>query len=169
MTISPEDSVSYPEFYKLPNGNLLFMYRFGESGNGNLVIDTYQTSKKSWSRLQSCLIDGEHQGNAYWQAFVDTQGVIHISWVWRETWDLATNHDLCYARSVDGGITWQKSNGEPYTIPITASSAEYACRIPMGSELMNQTSMNADRNSSPYIVSYWRQEKKVFRNISWFI
>jgi hypothetical protein len=66
------------------------------------------------------------------------------TWVWRETWDVATNHDICYAKSVDGGKTWQKSGGEKYELPITAASAEYACRVPQKSELINQTSMCVD-------------------------
>ena len=34
MTGSNEDRVSYPEFYRLNSGNLLFFYREGESGSG---------------------------------------------------------------------------------------------------------------------------------------
>lgn len=67
-----------------------------------------------------------------------------------------TNHDLCYACSSDGGKTWQKSNGETYNLPIREANAEYACRIPQNSELINQTSMSADTEGHPYIVTYWR-------------
>src|SRR5207253_2464266 len=34
-----EDSVTYPEFHRLANGDLLFFYRDGGSGNGNLVMN----------------------------------------------------------------------------------------------------------------------------------
>lgn len=155
MTGNLEDKVSYPEFYRLPDGNILFMYRNGQSGRGNLIINKYYTTQKLWKRLQTNLIDGEQQRSVYWQAFIDHNGVIHISWVWRETWDVATNHDLCYAKSMDGGITWQKSNGEKYCLPITISNAEVACNIPMQSELINQTSMYADNKSRLFIASYW--------------
>ncbi|WP_350340113.1 BNR-4 repeat-containing protein [Paraflavitalea speifideaquila] len=43
-------------------------------------------------------------------------------------------------------------------MPITAATAEYACRIPQKSELINQTSIYADENSRPYIATYWREE-----------
>ncbi|MBK7873360.1 MAG: BNR repeat-containing protein [Saprospiraceae bacterium] len=155
MIGAEEEDVTYPEFHRLPNGDLLFMYRQGVSGRGNLVINRYYISTKTWQRLHSILIDGEGERNAYWQAFVDEKGIIHLSWVWRETWDVATNHDLCYARSVDGGKTWQKSTNEVYQLPIKQSTAEYAALIPMKSELINQTSMYADRNGNPHIVSYW--------------
>jgi hypothetical protein len=114
MTGIQEDKVSYPEFYKMPDGNLLFFYRDGGSGQGNLVMNKYDVKKKRWTQLQSNLIDGEGQRNAYWQACVDKSGTIHVSWVWRETPDVASNHDMCYACSKDGGATWQKSTGEKY-------------------------------------------------------
>ncbi|MFL5772809.1 MAG: BNR-4 repeat-containing protein, partial [Flavisolibacter sp.] len=70
--------------------------------------------------------------------------------------DVASNHDLCYARSKDGGITWEKSTGEKYHLPITAATAEIACHIAQNSELINQTSMFADASGNPYIATYWR-------------
>ncbi len=106
--------------------------------------------------MQDVLIDGEDARNAYWQLFVDRQGTIHVSWVWRETWLVETNHDLCYARSRDGGRTWEKSTGEKYQLPITLSTAEIAVSIPQNSDLINQTSMTADAAGNPYIATYWR-------------
>jgi hypothetical protein len=158
MTGKQEDKVSYPEFYRMPNGNLIFLYRDGESGNGSLVVNQYDIKTKTWKQLHNNLINGEGQRNAYWQACVDSKGWIHISWVWRETPDVASNHDLCYAVSKDGGITWQKSTGEIYQVPITAASAEYAFHIPQKSELINQTSMFADNDGHPYIATYWRED-----------
>ncbi len=157
MTGLLEQRVSYPEFYKLPNGNLLFFYRNGESGQGNLVINYYDIKTQKWSQLHSNLIDGESKRNAYWQSCIDSKGTIHLSWVWRETPDVASNHDLCYARSEDGGRTWERSNGEKYVLPITAATAEYACKISENSELINQTSMTADANGNAVIATYWRE------------
>lgn len=156
MTGKQESRVTYPEFYRLANDNLLFMYRDGSSGNGNLVINSYDITTQQWTSLQTNLIDGEGQRNAYWQACMDNRGTLHLSWVWRETPDVATNHDICYARSTDGGKTWERSTGEKYQLPITASTAEVAQPVPQGSELINQTSMFADANGNPYIATYWR-------------
>lgn len=158
MSGNNETNVTYPEFFKMPNGDLIFMFRDGQSGKGNLVMNRYTLKSKTWTQIQSNLIDGENSRNAYWQAFVDHKGVIHISWVWRETWDVSTNHDLCYARSTDGGKTWINSSNQPYKLPITASSAEYACKIPQNSELINQTSMTADSKGNPYVATYWREQ-----------
>ncbi len=159
MTGLSEQSVSYPEFHRLPNGNLLFFYRDGASGKGNLVINHYESKTQKWTQLHSNLIDGEGKRNAYWQACIDTHGTIHISWVWRESPDVASNHDLCYARSKDGGRTWEQSTGVGYTLPINAQNAEYACKIAQKSELINQTSMYADAEGNPYIATYWREKE----------
>ncbi|WP_069657953.1 BNR repeat-containing protein [Arcticibacter eurypsychrophilus] len=156
MAGSLEEKVAYPEFYTMKDGNLLFFYRNGQSGKGNLVINRYDTASKKWSQLHSDLIDGEGKRNAYWQANIDQQGTIHISWVWRESPDVASNHDMCYARSKDGGKTWEKSTSEKYILPITAVSAEYASKIPQNSELINQTSMTADSKGNPFIATYYR-------------
>ena len=156
MTGVDEGNVTYPEFYPLSGGDLLFVYRSGSSGRGNLVMNHYSLKEHKWSRVQDVLIDGENKRNAYWQLYVDEQGTIHLSWVWRETWQVETNHDICYARSFDNGVTWYKSSGEQYELPIKLSNAEYACRLPQNSELINQTSMSADAGGNPYIATYWR-------------
>ena len=161
MTGLAESSVTYPEFYKMPDGDLLFFYRDGASGRGNLIINKYSIKSKQWRQLHSNLIDGENKRNAYWQVCVDNKGIIHISWVWRESSDVSSNHDMCYARSTDGGVTWEKSTSEKYSLPITAATAEYVWKIPQKSELINQTSMCADADGNPYIASYWREEGSV--------
>ena len=119
-------------------------------------MNRYSLKEHKWNRVQDVLIDGEDKRNAYWQLYVDEKGTIHLSWVWRETWHVETNHDICYARSYDNGVTWYKSNGEQYELPIKLSNAEYACRLPQNCELINQTSMSADAAGNPYIATYWR-------------
>jgi len=156
MTGVDEEDVTYPEFYRLADGDMLFAYRSGASGRGNLVLNRYSTATRSWSRVQDILIDGENERNAYWQMHVDASGMIHLSWVWRETWLVETNHDLCYASSSDNGLTWQRSDGTPYSLPITMSTAEVAWPVPQNSELINQTGMTADADGHPYIATYWR-------------
>jgi beta-glucanase (GH16 family) len=156
MTGVQEQKVSYPEFHRYPNGDLLFMCRDGGSGNGNLVLNRYNQKTRKWTRLHDVLIDGQGQRNAYWQACLDARGTIHVSWVWRESPNVASNHDMAYARSTDGGKTWQKSTGKTYKLPITEATAEYAAHIPQNSELINQTTITADAAGTPYIASYWR-------------
>lgn len=156
MTGRMESMVTYPEFYRLPDGNLIFAYRDGASGNGDLVLKYYDAKLQSWTQSQSNIISGEGRRSPYWQITVDGYGDIHLSWVWRDSPDVASNHDICYAKSKDGGKTWQRSDGTPYRLPITAATAEYACRIPCSSDLINSTSMCADGQGNPLIATYWR-------------
>jgi hypothetical protein len=158
MTGQQERSVTYPEFHRQPDGGLLFFYRDGGSGRGNLVINRYDPATQAWTRLHANLISGEGRRNAYWQSTLDAHGTLHLSWVWRESPDVASNHDLAYARSRDGGVSWETADGRPYTLPITAASAEIAAPIPQRRELINQTAMAADADGNPYIASYWRPE-----------
>lgn len=158
MTGVQEDKVTYPEFHKLPNGDLLFFFRDGESGNGNIVLNRYSLKTGTWKRVQTSFIDGEDLRNPYWQIVVDQKGTIHLSWTWRESPDAASNHDLCYAKSLDGGLTWLKSSNEKYTLPIREATAEYILKIPQHSELINQTSMCTDAFGAPYIATYWKEK-----------
>jgi hypothetical protein len=157
MTGKVESRVTYPHFMQLPDGGLLFLYRDGASGRGNLAINRYDLETQTWTQLHGNLVSGENQRNAYWQATIDRHGTLHVSWVWRSSGDVATNHNLCYARSRDGGVTWEKSTGERYTLPITASTAEIAREIPQRHELINQTSMAADERGRPIIATYYRE------------
>lgn len=158
MTGLNEKEVSYPQFYNLKDGSLFFIYRSGRSGQGTLMANSYNLKRKTWKQVHENLIDGEQQRNAYWQTVIDGEGNIHLSWVWRETWDVSTNHDIAYALSRDGGKTWEKSTGEKYELPISAENAEYAWRVPQNSSLINQTSMTTDKDGNPYISSYWNEE-----------
>jgi hypothetical protein len=158
MVGNTESSVSYPEFYKMSNGDLLFLYRDGGSGRGNLILNRYYTAQRKWERVQNNLVDGEGQRNAYWQACMDNKGWFHISWVWRESPDVASNHDLCYAYSPDGGKTWKKSGGASQPVPMNATNAEYIVVIPQKSDLINSTSMVTDAKGRPYIATYWRPQ-----------
>lgn len=158
MTGENEDDVTYPEFHLLPDGTLMFAYRSGFSGGGNMVLNRYDPATAAWSRVHTVLLDGEGDRNAYWQMTADESGTLHLSWVWRESWLVETNHDLCYARSRDGGVTWERSDGVPYELPVKAADAEIAWAIPQNSELINQTSMTADSKGHPVIATYWREQ-----------
>lgn len=150
-----EQSVTYPQFYRLGDGDLLFQYRDGGSGNGNLIMNRYSTKTQTWQRVQDSLIDGQGKRNAYWDMTVDKKGDLHLAWIWRETPDVSSNHDLAYARSNDGGVTWTGLDGKTLKLPITQANADYALKIPQKSNLMNPPVIAADNKGRPYISSYW--------------
>ncbi|MGQ7843833.1 BNR repeat-containing protein [Granulosicoccus sp. 3-233] len=156
MTGQDEQAVTYPEFHRLPSGDLLFAYRDGRSGQGRMILNRYDQQSMQWTRLQDNLLDGQGERNAYWQMHVDASGSIHLSWVWRESSDVATNHDMHYARSDDGGVNWVDSSDQVYQLPISQDNAEIIWSIAEGSNLINQTSMTTDQSGTPYIATYFR-------------
>ncbi len=159
MTGQNEERVTYPEFYNLADGGFVFMYRQGGSGRGNILLNRYNPETRSWSPLQHPLIDGEGKRNAYTnQIAIDHLGHWHLSWTWRDTSDVATNHDILYAMSPDEGVSWFTSTGQPHDLPITAETAEVVAKVPHNSELINQCSSAVDANGNPMIATYWRPE-----------
>lgn len=157
MTGVREEQVTYPQFYALRGGDLLFVYRDGRSGSGDVLVDRYDVTSREWRVLHHPLIAGEGRRNAYVnQLAIDARGGWHVSWVWRESPDVATNHDVMYAYSPDEGRSWRTSSGARYTLPITAETAEVAWAVPQGSELINQTSMTVSAAGRPMIATYWR-------------
>jgi hypothetical protein len=162
MNGTREEKVTYPDFIPLPSGDLLFLYRDGGSGNGVTVLKRYSLRSREWETVQPVLIDGEGERNAYTNGLaVDLNGVWHLTWCWRETGDVSTNHDLMYARSNDEGQTWENSRGEPITLPITQANAEVVREIPQGSTYINQTTMTTDIRGRPIVASYWKEEGDV--------
>ena len=158
MTGVNEQKVCYPQFYQDSKGNFYFFYRDGISGNGNLVLKKFDPAIGRWEDVHTNLIDGENEQNAYWQIWIDDEDTIHLSWVWRKTGGAETNHDVCYVKSMDRGISWLKSNDTPQKLPITQKNAEIALNIPQNSTLINQTSMAVDSKGNPYIATFYRPD-----------
>jgi len=115
-----ENRMTYPNFMDGPNGEFLYHYRHGESGNGYEVYDKWNPQTMTWSRyLDKPLIDGEGKRNAYMVGpRLGPDNYFHMIWVWRETPDCATNHSLSYARSKDL-LHWENVKGKKINSPIT--------------------------------------------------
>jgi hypothetical protein len=103
MTGKNEDRTTYPHFMLTKEGELLYHYRDGGSGNGNEIFNIYNCETKTWKRLlDTPLTDGQGLMNAYQsQPTLMKDGWYHMYWVWRDTPDCSTNHDLSYMKSPD--------------------------------------------------------------------
>jgi hypothetical protein len=115
-----EERCTYPHFMLTKEGELLFHYRDGGSGNGNEIYNIYDCGTKKWSRMLDVpLTDGQGLMNAYQtQPTVMSDGWYHVYWVWRDTPDCSTNHDLSYMKSPDLK-NWYNVFGEPFDLPAT--------------------------------------------------
>jgi hypothetical protein len=120
MVGTNEKRCTYPHFMKTREGVLLFHYRDGGSGDGNEIYNVYSEETKKWSRmLDTPLTDGQSLMNAYQtQPTLMEDDWYHVFWVWRDTPDCATNHDLSYMKSPDLK-TWYNAFGEKSGMPAT--------------------------------------------------
>ena len=120
MVGSNETRCTYPHFMSTQKGELLFHYRDGGSGDGNEIYNLYNATTRSWQRLlDTPLTDGEGLMNAYQsQPTLMPDNWYHMYWVWRDTPDCATNHDLSYIKSPDLK-SWFNAFGESVALPVT--------------------------------------------------
>lgn len=137
-----ERRMTYPIFLRGADGQLVFKYRDGGSGNGNEIYNIYDTATQRWRHLLDVpLTDGEGQRNAYFVGPVlGPDRLFHIAWVWRETPMAETNHDLSYAQSRDL-VHWQKADGTPLPLPITLKTAEIVDPVPVESGMINNNTV----------------------------
>ena len=167
MTGNEEDRCTYPRFFYDENGNLLFKYRYGSSGSGNEIINIYNTATKTWKRNNEAqtkspvtlddstpLIDGEGLMNAYQAGPVRRGDFYHLAWVWRDTPDCNSNHDIQYARSRDL-IDWEDSYGNAINLPITIRNAEMIDPIKIYGGLLNSLRIGFD-SQGRIILNYFK-------------
>ena len=116
----PLRGVTYPRFWRTPDGGLQFCFRLGGSGNGDRMLADYDSASHAWRDVRQ--IDsraGTFKDNfntspsrcSYPNGYTyDAKGRLHMTWVWREQTQGA-NHDLMYAYSDDRGVTWRNNQG----------------------------------------------------------
>ena len=150
----PWRPVTYPRFERVPDGggggDLLFEMRIGASGSGDSWLYLWSSAAGSWSVIGRYLRGSNN--NAYINGLDLVPSAngsqLQVSWTWRETPDVVTNHDLCFASSPDLGRTWRSSAGQALGAAISPSSPGIAVfRIPQGSGILNQEAQAADRGA----------------------
>jgi hypothetical protein len=121
---STVSDVTYPLFINSPTGDLVFQYRTGITNNGDQQMRYYNPATGAWgANWRFSAKEGSYTGllytgygtstarNAYPNGFdFAPDGSIHVTWTYREQADSA-NHDLHYAYSLDGGVTWRNNAG----------------------------------------------------------
>jgi hypothetical protein len=167
MTGQHEGKVTYPCFvqphHECGDRPLLLLYRDGTWNKGSARLKTYDEATQTWEDRPIPILSGTDQkpwtSNAYWNhPSVGADGSLHLSFVWR-TDSLGheqriNNINVCYAKSMDWGLNWVTSLGQPYRLPITQVNAETVHPVSPGSNLINQCSMVLDSLHKPHIVFY---------------
>ena len=189
--VGHETIVTYPQFLRLPDGDLLYLFRRFYSGNGAQFLNRYSVATRTWRAVHT-----DANGAAVpflsgmWAPAYDYNPYVNmpqlggadgrtltLTFNWRYLpvngsgapgspggfSGYQTNNNLNFARSTDAGLTWQKFNGTPYSLPITrnaengveAGRAELIQSIPEGYSLINQASMCLDSNGHPVTATWW--------------
>lgn len=154
-----EGRMTYPLFLQAPDGRLVFRYRDGQSGNGDDILNVFDHTASSWSRLvDRPLLSGEGQRNGYFTAPQrGPDGRFHIVGIWRDEPDCATNHDVSYARSRDL-VHWERADGRAVPLPMTVGSIDVVDPVPAhGGAINNNVALGFDRQQRP-IVSYHKYD-----------
>jgi len=155
MVGTEEQRTTYPHFMLTKEGELLYHYRDGGSGNGNEIYNVYSTENKKWYRLlDTPLTYGQGLMNAYQtQPTVMTDGWYHMYWVWRDTPDCSTNHDLSYMKSPDLK-SWYNAYSEQIKMPATFDDKSLIVDpIPVEGGIINLAAkLCLDRNNNPVFV-----------------
>jgi hypothetical protein len=155
-----EMRMTYPLFLRDAAGRLLFKYRDGGSGDGNEIYNVYDPKARRWSHLlRTPLTDGQGQRNAYFVGPVlGPDKAFHIAWVWRETPDASTNHDLSYATSEDL-VHWRRSDGAPLTLPITLGKAEIVDPVPVDGGMINNNTVLGFDAAGRAMITYHKFDR----------
>ena len=155
MVGTEENRTTYPHFMLNREGELLYHYRDGGSGNGNEIYNIYNSETKTWKRLLSTpLTDGQGLMNAYQtQPTLMKDGWYHMYWVWRNTPDCSTNHDLSYMKSPDLK-NWFDAFGNPVRLPATLDQKSLIVDpIPVEGGIINLAAkMVLDDKNNPVFV-----------------
>ena len=117
--------VTYPMFINTPSGGLMFEYRTGSTSAGDHWLHSYVPATTNWTApWKFSAKEGTYTGvllsgstgtsssrNAYENGFdFSPDGTLHHTWTYREQAD-AANHDIHYAYSTNGGVTWRNNAG----------------------------------------------------------
>lgn len=118
--------VTYPRFFVGKSNKLFMMYRDGGSGDGDTYLvkykdDAYWETPKKIIEGKKGAINGYGTNDNYCAYFNEVQfnsGKIYLTWVWRETPDETTDHDLMFAYSGNDGVSWKNSAGSYVSLPM---------------------------------------------------
>ncbi|MEZ4989598.1 MAG: BNR repeat-containing protein [Saprospiraceae bacterium] len=156
-----EQKATYPHFFDGPDNDLIFTYRDGGSGNGNQIYNRYDPDTGTWTRLlDDPLLDGQGDMNAYLHGPVlGPDEYYHLIWVWRDTPDASTNHDISYARSKDL-VHWEQSDGSPQPLPITIENSEIIDPVPVQGGMINGNTVIGFDADGTLVVSYHKFDEQ---------
>jgi len=120
------------------------------------ILVHYNEETQQWTKAVPVFTNGRDRNptcNAYPFGGIleDKKGTWHIAWCWRENPDVITNFDICYAKSLNRGLSWKSRDGRDLELPITPENAHVVEHIKQNRGLMNGGTIVVDVEGRPYI------------------
>jgi len=168
MVGTQEASVTYPQFVTMPDNTLLFFYRDGVAGAGNVILNVWNPGPKTWTRRATVLTGAgltPVQSPYIDQPAVGADGSLHLFAVYRVGASYTGTHDIGHMKSTNNGVTWTSITGAALTLPVAAygSTGGTGSILPMASPvtagtvgLINQCGAAVDLAGHPHAAD-WRQ------------
>ncbi|WP_422033520.1 BNR repeat-containing protein [Reyranella sp.] len=155
MVGADESSVTYPNFYYMDDGNLVFGYREGKTGDGAWFFNKWTGT--AWVRLSpgptfSSRFSGESV-NAYPRSAKANDGTFHFALQWRKPGGLSENFRITYARTKDF-VRWSRLDGSPIELPLTPENTSVV--VDAGTEMgLRSGPISVDDRGRP-VISFTR-------------
>lgn len=156
---APEATMTYPQFVKLPDGNLIFTFRDeGPVGLGAYYMNHYDAATMTWTR-RGKLLDGTTvtpaQSPYLNKLAVANDGTLHLFFLWRgSSNDPRDSTQISHMKSSDSGVTWKTAAGAALALPVLYSNAAPVITQTLVGEL-NQSGAAVDDAGNPWSV-WWR-------------
>ncbi len=166
---------TYPNFINTPDGGLLLAVRRGGSGNGDNWLYDYDdgvwhddrmvlSRSGTFLDLYNTATNPSKSRNGYWNGYdYAPDGTLHTTWTYRESSLGYANHDINYASSDDGGVTWKNNAGtviadtsrsQPLTV---ASPGQTIQPLDRQQSLINQQAQIVMGDGSVHAVMWHRR------------
>ena len=119
------DSSSYPQPWQLRPGEITVLFRKGGTHNAAQSYIKSTDGGASWANSVD-IVTPQPKNGCYAVSIAETGPYprkLHMAWsLTRGDW--WQRYHIFYACSDDGGVTWRKSDGTPYELPITEPTSE---------------------------------------------
>lgn len=147
------EASSYPQPWQLRPGELTVLFRQGGTHDAGEALVRSTDGGKTWSA--PTLIGASPPQNGFYAVTTAADGSyprkVHMAWsVTRGDW--WQRYHVYYAYSDDGAVTWKRSDGRPYTLPITEPEAELVFRSEVPDRGVWLQDIQLDSQGNPYVL-----------------
>lgn len=125
MTDGLSNVYNYPQCYRLPNDDLIMFYRYRNHTSGIWKFKKSTDGGATWGSETTLVNFTGASLDSYLMTRQDLNnpnrivGAVHLA-----ASAAPTRRDIYYVETRDGGMTWEKSDGTDYVLPVSNTNAE---------------------------------------------